>query len=108
MKILAVFTATVLLVLMLFWTRPESKAELRPLPVARVLTTEVREMDIQPMTVLTGKLQPARHAQLRFELSGRVINRYVEPGNRVETGDVLLQIDDGDFTDKHAEAQAIL
>ncbi len=108
MKILTAIVVSILLVLLLIWSRPESKAELRPLPVARVLATQVQKMDIQPVTVLTGKLQPARHAELRFELSGRVMQRYVEPGNRVEAGDILLQIDDGDFIDKHSEALAML
>ncbi len=108
MKILTAIVVSILLVLLLIWSRPESKAELRPLPVARVLATQVQKMDIQPVTVLTGKLQPARHAELRFELSGRVMQRFVEPGNRVEAGDILLQIDDGDFIDKHSEALAML
>jgi len=108
MKIFAVLIATVVMVWLLVWTKPESKAELRPLPVARVLATQVQKMDIQPMTILTGKLQPARHAELRFELSGRVVSRHVEPGNRVQAGDVLLQIDAGDFTDKHNETLAVL
>lgn len=108
MKIFAVLIATVVTVLLLFWTKPESKAELRPLPVARVLATQVQKMDIQPKTILTGKLQPARHAELSFELSGRVVSRHVEPGNRVQAGDVLLQIDAGDFTDKYNESLAVL
>ncbi|MCG8325816.1 MAG: efflux RND transporter periplasmic adaptor subunit [Thiotrichales bacterium] len=108
MKIFVVIITTVITVALLLWTRPESKAELQPLPVARVLATQVQTMDIQAMTVLTGKLQPARRAELRFELSGRVIQRFVEPGDQVTGGDLLLQIDDGDFTDKHDEMLALL
>lgn len=108
MKILAVILVSITTVMLLLWTRPESKAELRPLPVARVIATEVREVNMRPVTTLTGKLQPARQAELRFELSGRVVERTVEPGNRVEAGEVLLEIDDGDFRDKLEEARALL
>jgi HlyD family secretion protein len=108
MKIFIVIIASITLVMLLVWSRPESKAELRPLPVARVLATQVKEVDIRPVTTLKGKLQPARHAGLRFELSGRVIERMVEPGNRVAAGDLLLKIDDGDFIDKYEEAEALL
>ncbi len=108
MKILSVIITTTLAILMLLWTKPETKAELRSLPVARVVATEVERRDIQPLTELTGKLQPARHAELRFELSGRIVQRFVEPGHRVEAGDTLLQIEDGDYRDRLAETQALM
>lgn len=93
---------------LLIWTRPDSKAELQPLAIARVSTVNVQEMDIRPITRITGKLQPARKGTLRFEVSGVVTQRNVEPGQQVAKGDTLLQLDDGDFTDAVAEAQALL
>jgi len=65
-------------------------------------------MDIQPLTTLTGKLQPARMAHLRFQLSGQVTKRYIEPGQKVSTNEPLLQIDPGDFVDAVNETQALL
>lgn len=93
---------------LLIWTRPDSQAELQPLALARVSTVDVREENIRPSTRITGKLQPARKATLRFEVSGRIIQRNVEPGQQVAKGDVLLLVDDGDFVDAVAEAQALL
>jgi RND family efflux transporter MFP subunit len=65
-------------------------------------------MNIQPMTLITGKLQPARKASLRFEVSGSVLRRTAEPGQRVAAGESLLQIEDGDFIDLADEASAFL
>lgn len=97
-----------LTVVLLFWTRPDTQAELQPLPPTRVTTDIVRLMDIQPISRITGKLQPARKASLRFEVSGNVIHRFVEPGHQVQAGEALLQIEEGDFADVVDETEAIL
>jgi len=88
---------TIVIVSMLVWTRPDTQAQLRPLPPARVLTGHVRSMDIQPLTTVTGKLQPSRKSRLHFELSGRVTVRNVEPGQQVSENSALLHIEDGRF-----------
>ena len=97
----------VLTIAMLLWTRPDTLAELQPLPPTRVSTDVVQVMDIQPVVRMTGKLQPVRKAVLQFEVSGRVIVRQVEPGQEVRAGDILLRIDDGDFRDSVMEAEAL-
>jgi RND family efflux transporter MFP subunit len=94
-------------VALLFWTRPDSQAELQPLPPARVFTDVVQLMSIQPITRITGKLQPARKASLRLEVDGNVIRRFVEPGQEVDAGEVLLQLDDGDFRDALTDTRAM-
>ena len=108
MKPLGLIVFTALAITLLVWTRPDSQAELQPLALARVATVAVREMDIRPTSRITGKLQPARKATLRFEVSGGITRRYVEPGQQIAKGDVLLQVDEGDFVDAVAEAQAML
>jgi RND family efflux transporter MFP subunit len=97
-----------IIITLLIWTRPDTQAELQPLALAKVLTVDVRQMNIHPVTRITGKLQPARKATLRFEVSGNVTHRNIEPGQQVAKGDVLLQVDDRDFLDAVAEAQALL
>ena len=99
---------TIVIVSMLIWTRPDTQAQLQPLLPARVLTGHVRSMDILPLTTVTGKLQPSRKSRLHFELSGRVTVRNVEPGQQVSENSVLLQIEDGDFSDAVEESQALL
>ncbi|OGT73989.1 MAG: hypothetical protein A2W76_01200 [Gammaproteobacteria bacterium RIFCSPLOWO2_12_47_11] len=94
-------------VAVLFWTRPDTQAELQPLPPARVFTDVVQLMSVQPLTRITGKLQPARKASLRLEVSGNVIERFVEPGQKVAAGEPLLQLYDGDFRDALTETRAL-
>ncbi len=95
-------------VAILFWTRPDIQAELQPLSPARVITDVVQLMSVQPVTRITGKLQPAHKASLRLEVSGNVIERFVEPGRKVVAGEPLLQLYDGDFRDALTEARALL
>ncbi len=99
---------SIVIVAILVWTRPETQAQLQPLPPARVLMEQVQHMDIQPVTIVTGKLQPSRKSSLHFELSGRVTQRNIEPGQQVSENSVLLLIDDGDFLDTVEESRALL
>lgn len=102
---LVVFTTIVAALLIM--TKPDTQAELQPLSPARVYTTEVKMMDVQPISRFTGNLQPARKASLRMEVSGNIVKRNVEPGQYIKQGDILVQVDDGDFVDAVAEAQAL-
>lgn len=99
---------TALAMLMLVWTGPETQATLQPPPLQRVLVDTVREIDFQPVTRLTGQVQPARKTRLHFEVSGQVTDRLVEPGQPVEAGAPLLTIAAGDYEDTVEEYQALL
>jgi RND family efflux transporter MFP subunit len=95
-------------VLALVWTGPQSQATLQPPPPQRVITTEVRVMALKPATLITGQLQPRRKAQLNFEVPGRLVDRRVEPGQQVESGEVLLSLEDSDYRDAVVELAAQL
>ncbi len=107
-SLLVIVVLTVLLTVMLVRTGPESRATLQPLPPQRVVTAEVRSVDFQPVTRITGQLQPVRQAHRHFEVSGQLIERLVEPGQKVVTGEVLLRLDSGDYADTVAETEAAL
>lgn len=106
MRLLIILVIAVVITVLLVLTRPETKAELQPYPAPVVETTAVELQDVQPMVIKTGRLQPARKARMRFEVAGRVVERYVEPGQRVVEGDPLLRIDDGDYRDALSDAEA--
>ena len=108
MRILLTILLVFAVVFSLFWSKPETQAELQALPKTNVVVSEVVQRDLQPVTRLTGKLQPARQVGLRLELSGRIQSRLVEPGQMVSTDEILLSIDDGDYQDRRAEAKAML
>jgi HlyD family secretion protein len=87
---------------------PEPQPELREAVAARVQAAPVTRHDLAPAEQVTGRLEPARKAALRFELSGQVATRAVEPGQAVAAGDLLLSLADGDYIDARAEAEAQL
>jgi len=105
---LLVLLGSILLVIILKWTAPEKTPDMKPLPKARVELFEVAAKDISFGETLLGRLVPQRKAQLRFEVSGRVHTRLVEPGVRVEAGQALLKMDDGDFRNLANDANAQL
>ena len=85
---------------------PTPQPELRELPTLTVAALTVRREDVTPAAEYTGRLQPRRRAELRFEVSGRLTERRVEPGMAVRAGDVLLALDDRDFRDAARTAEA--
>ena len=105
---LIVILGTILLVLLLKWTAPEKTPDMKPLPKARVELFEVKTKDIVFGETLLGRLVPQRRAQLRFEVSGRVQVRHVEPGDRVDANQMLLSLDDGDYKNLFEDANAQL
>lgn len=108
MRILFISTVSLLIVLALFWTRPDTYAELQSLPPPTVNIDIVAQIDIQPITEVTGKLQPTRKARLHFQVSGQMDQRFVEAGQYVEENAQMLSIESGDFIDAVKEATAIL
>ena len=92
----------------LFATSPEPERNLEELPPLVVSTVPLERRDMTPMASYAGRLQPARSAALRFEVTGRLEARSAEPGQAVSTGDVLLALADGDFRDRLRTAEAEL
>ncbi|MEJ2394389.1 MAG: efflux RND transporter periplasmic adaptor subunit [Candidatus Thiodiazotropha sp.] len=105
---LAILLLTVLVVGLLIVTRPQAKSEMKPDVVTRVEVAQVRLQDLQPRVELTGVLRPRQIASLRFEVSGELMQREVEPGARVAAGDLLMQLDDADYRDAVVEAESQL
>lgn len=87
-------------------TAPQPEALLTDLPSLTVEAYTVARRDITPHATFTGRLQPRRSAALRFEVSGQLLHRAVEPGMTVSAGDTLLVLDDRDFKDQVRTAEA--
>jgi len=66
----------------------------------------VQRQDVSPTESLTGRLQPVKTAQLKFEVQGRVEQRLLEPGAIVQQGDELLKLDAKDLQDQLTQAQS--
>ena len=89
-------------------TTPQPEPVLTDLPSLTVDAHVVARRDITPSVTFTGRLQPRRSAALRFEVSGRLLKREVEPGMTVSAGDALLVLDSRDFKDRERTAEAEL
>ena len=71
---------------------PPATVEAPPPPVYAVtLEPEL----VTPLSFATAELLANRHANLRSETAGRVVAVLVDPGERVEAGEVLLRLDVG-------------
>ncbi len=104
-SLIAIFTAVVL-VGALFWTQQGPQAKLEELPPLKVVLVEVKRQDLVPKESLTGRLQPVKTAQLKFEVQGRVKQRLVEPGIYVDAGQAILVLDNEDLQDQFTQAES--
>jgi RND family efflux transporter MFP subunit len=104
-SLIAILTAG-LLVGALFWTKKGPEAKLEELPPLKVVLLEVQRQNLLPTESLTGRLQPVKTAQLKFEVQGRVKERLVEPGMYVEQGQELLKLDAQDLRDQFTQFQS--
>lgn len=90
----------------LYSTEPEPVAQSLQADIPVVDVIQVSKHNLSPAIKLTGRLRPALKAQLRFEIAGRIDQRLVEPGRKVQQTDVLLTLNSGDYQDAVAEAEA--
>jgi HlyD family secretion protein len=58
-----------------------------------VTTETIRARDLEAVVSASGKIQPKRLVNITAETSGRVVNLAVNEGDRIKTGQFLLQID---------------
>jgi len=93
---------------LLILNKPIKQLPLQRIPPLRVAVSTAQTTDVRPRVSVTGYLRPARKASLHFELAGQLQLRYVEAGKRVAKGELLLQLEDGDYVDAVAEARVRL
>ncbi|MCU7879331.1 MAG: efflux RND transporter periplasmic adaptor subunit [Candidatus Thiodiazotropha sp. (ex Lucinoma aequizonata)] len=105
---LAILIVTIIAVVLLVVTRPEANVEMKQPGITHVVVTEVIQRDLQPMIEFTGVLRPHQTASVRFKVSGELMLRNVEPGQLVDGGELLLQLDDADYQDVLKEATSQL
>jgi len=108
MRIFLIISISVALIVLLLWTKPDSYAELRSLPPSMVKAEIVKQVEIQPITKVTGKLEPVRKASLHFQVSGQINGRFVEAGQKVKANAPMLAVEAGDFVDAVEESKALL
>ncbi len=108
LRSLVVIALVALSVLLLILTRPDRTPELAEAAISNVIVTPVQTHKLLPQESVSGRLEPMRKSALHFELSGQVSERQVEPGQRVDTGAVLLTLVADDYRDALATAEVQL
>ncbi len=103
---LAVLLSLTAIAAVLLIIQPDEEPALRSLAPSPVLISRALEADLAPVEAVSGHLQPARRAWLRFEVDGRVAERLTEPGQRVAQGQALLTLDARDYQDALVQAEA--
>jgi len=106
--ILILILCVICLLAALVLTAPQKQPELRGITATKVMLQPITQQLIQPIEQVSGYLQPVRSSALSFELSGQVLARHVEPGDRVTEGEVLITLQRGDQQDALAEVKAQL
>lgn len=97
-----------IIIWLLLWTKPQPEAKLEQLVPVKVSLVPVIERTVQPFDQVTGRLQPIKTAQIRYEVAGKVIARKAEPGEKVSTGSVLMNLDGADYRDQLQQVAAEL
>lgn len=80
--------------ILLFIIQPEPEANInKPIPVV-VDTMKLEKKNISPIVEYTGRLEPSKKADLKFEINGRLAEKLVQPGEFVKSGDIILILEE--------------
>lgn len=91
---------------MLFLAACQERQALPEKPQTLVATQTVELTDYAPTVRLTGEIRARVQSDLSFRVSGRVVERNVEVGTRVEAKDIIARIDPEEQEANVASAEA--
>ena len=77
-----------------------------PVPQPIVVTTHPKQTSLTSPLFLTGQIEAKQSAALGFQVAGRIALRFVKQGDKVQSGQLLMQIDDRDYQLKVAAVKA--
>ena len=78
--------------LVVFQPEPEANVN-KPIPVV-VDVMKLQIQNISPVVDYTGRLEPSKKAELKFEINGRLSKKLVQPGEFVKSGDTILILEE--------------
>ena len=82
---------------------PEAPQYNRPVTVE---VTRALSRVINQSRAVAGRVEPARTVDIAFQVPGQIISLYVEPGDKIDEGDVIAELDQADFDLAVDRAQA--
>jgi len=100
----SVVIGVLVLILALAACKKEEKAAAPDIRPVRTVTVEPREAG--ETLSLTGEIQPRYQADLGFRVNGKILERPVDVGTQVKTGDLLARLDPQQYRQDLAVAKA--
>ena len=88
--LLGIISISVLMVI--FQPEPEANVN-QPIPVV-VDAMKLKVQNISPVVDYTGRLEPSKKAELKFEINGKLAKKLVQPGEHVKSGDIILKLEE--------------
>lgn len=73
-----------------------------------VTVESIKNRDLEAVVSASGKIQPKRYVNISADTSGRVVNLAVNEGERVKSGQFLMQIDPRNLRTRVESGQAAL
>ena len=61
------------------------------------LVVKVKKGDLEVIVSETGKVEPKAKAEIKSKVAGQVLSVYVKEGERVSSGQKLIQLDPTDY-----------
>ncbi|MBT7814885.1 MAG: efflux RND transporter periplasmic adaptor subunit [Gammaproteobacteria bacterium] len=93
LSILMLFSFVIISILLVA-IQPEPEANVnKPVPVV-VDVAKLKMQNISPIVDYTGRLEPSKKAELKFEINGRLAKKIVQPGEFVKSGKVILILEE--------------
>ena len=80
------------ILMVIFQPEPEANVN-QPIPVV-VDAMKLKVQNISPIVDYTGRLEPSKKAELKFEINGKLAKKLVQPGEHVKSGDIILKLEE--------------
>ncbi len=80
------------ILLVVFQPEPEANVN-KPIPVV-VDVMKLKIENIAPIVSYTGRLEPFKKAELKFEINGRLAKKLIQPGELVKLGQKILILEE--------------
>ena len=78
--------------LVVFQPEPEANVN-QPVPVV-VDAIKLKVQNISPIVDYTGRLEPSKKAELKFEINGKLAEKLAQAGEYVKSGDIILKLEE--------------
>ena len=78
--------------MVIFQPEPEANVN-QPIPVV-VDAMKLKVQNISPVVDYTGRLEPSKKAELKFEINGKLAKKLVQPGEHVKSGDIIVKLEE--------------